>query len=97
MPDQSDWLLKMLETIQRDHKESIAELRLEMKGDFDDVKGLLREQNGRIGRAETRLTVIETERTQEDKQAMKKGTLWGGISAAGVTGLIEALRAFLSK
>ncbi len=89
-----DWLLKMLENIQRDHKESLAEIRLDIKGDLDDIKTLLREQNGRIGRAETRITVIETERAQEDKQAMRKGTTWGVISAAGITGLFKAVEAF---
>ena len=97
MPDQGDWLLKMLEHIQRDHKESIAELRLDMGRDFNDVKSLLREQNGRVGRAETRLTIIETERAQEDKQAMRKGTLWGGIAAAGFTAMLEAVKAIWHK
>lgn len=90
---EQDWLLKMLENIQRDHKESIATLRLEMKGDFDDVKGLLREQNGRVGRVETRVTIIETERGQEDKQALKRGGAVAVAASAALTGIVEIVKA----
>ena len=41
---------------------------------------------------EKRVTVIEVERAQEQKQAMKQSTLMGALAAASFTGLVELLR-----
>lgn len=44
-----------------------------------------------------RVTVIETERKDEQQQAVKRSVWTGILAAAGMTGLMDAAKHFLSK
>jgi hypothetical protein len=97
MTDQGgDWLYKFLDTFQRDHREVFTELRLEMSKDTDEIKALIREQNGRIGRSETRLTVIETERASEERQAIKRGATTSLLVSSAVMVAMELIKSWKS-
>lgn len=96
MPER-DWLYEMLEGMRQDQRDGLAQLRLDMNKGFDQLWGEAKIQNGRVRTSEERLTVIETERRQEDKLAAKRGAVAGIVASAGLAGLIEAIKAYVSK
>lgn len=60
--------------------------------ELDEIKGLLRVQNGRVGLAETRLTIIETERKKEAESMLRRGTWAGIVAACGFEALMEVVK-----
>lgn len=96
MPER-DWLYELLDKWRKEHSEELAAFRLEVRKDSDDIKAMLREQNGRVKKSEDRILTIEVERAQEDKHAMKRGGTAGVLTGGGIVAVIEMVKAYLGK
>lgn len=89
MMAERDWLYEMLDGLRKDQREQATQFRLEMNAGLEGMRGELRVQNGRVRQTEDRLTVIETERREEDKQAVKRGVFTGLVASTGLTVVIK--------
>jgi uncharacterized protein YoxC len=93
---ETDWLFHRLNTLEEKIDAQHSRLRGDMTTNFDklsaSVKDMFDRCDTRISINTTRLTVIETERTVEARQAVKRGTAAGAIAATGLTVVAEAVK-----
>lgn len=92
---EQDHLYNMVEGIRNDQREQFAQMRAEVNAALERIRDEMAIQNGRVRTSENRLTVIETSRTAEDKQAMKTGAWTALVASAGLTGLIEVVKSWI--
>lgn len=92
-----DWLYEMLEGMRQDQRDSLAQMRIDMNKGFDQMRDEMQIQNGRVRKSEDRLTIIETQRTEEDKQAVKRGVWAGLVASAGLTGVLKVLESVFHR
>lgn len=92
-----DWLYELLEGLRQDQREQAAQFRLDMNTGLSSVRDELRLQNGRVRETENRLTKIEVERQEEDKQAVKRGMFTALLASSGLTVVIKLAERLFSK
>lgn len=104
MPAEGDWILRLLEGIREDNRATLVQLRSDMsqmRSDMNDGFERMRDemqiQNGRVRKSEERILVIETERKEEDKQAVKRGVWTGIVASAGLTGILEIAKSIFHR
>jgi hypothetical protein len=100
MPAMSDatdlppgWLFDKLDQLSEQMTSQHSRLREDMHVGFDKLREEMRVQNGRVTETVHRVTVLET-RSEDDRAAASRRGTWAGIvAAAGLTGLLEGIRA----
>lgn len=68
-----------------------------LKDGFSGINKRLDVSNGRLGKVEDAVLIIQTERAAEEKHALKRGTWAGLFASAGLTGLITVLKGYFGK
>ena len=87
----ADWLFNELSMLKDETKERHERLRGDMKSGFDLLVVKLDQHAKDDAAVEKRVTIIETQRTDEEKQAVRRGTWAGILAAAGLTGALKAI------
>ena len=76
------WLKDRLDNIERRMADHNSAMRADMSVGFSDLRRTLSEHEADDNALAMRVTIIETQREEESKQAMRGG-VWAGIFAAG--------------
>lgn len=92
-----DWLFETLSDIKAQEVRHSAELRAEMRDGFKALSAAFEAHEGQDRKVADRVLVIETQRADEAKAAIKRGAWAGIVAAAGLTGLIQIGKALFGK
>jgi hypothetical protein len=84
-------IIQLFDNVSQQIQENHTRLRADMTTGLREVRDEMRLQNGRVRAVEQKLTVIETERAAEEKQALKKATWVGMLAAALVQTLMKLI------
>ena len=86
------WLIERLDTLEQRLLEHSRAVRADMNIGFRDLTLRLVAQDTEVQITRDRVLVIETERKEEAKQQVRRGTVAGIFSAAGLTAMWEIIQ-----
>ena len=96
MPE-NQWLHEELRSLRQDMTVLHQTTRAELQGLGQQILAKLESHAEDDRLVANRVLVIETQRSEEAKQSMKRGTWAGILAAGGITGTVEIVKHWLAK
>lgn len=97
MPSVEHWIFKALDDLKNDAREQSRHQTTAMNALSEAIREEMRAKSDAAAELEKRVTIIETERTQEKNLSIKRGA-WAGIfSAAGLSVGLEVLKYLFNR